>query len=263
MLRLGVGQMDPIIGDPEGNMTKMLDILKAATDEEVNVIVLTGRTNSGYAFKNLSELETLSERIPSGPFSHKLKRWSKNGGLVSAGICEKADEGFYESAAVFAEGKHVATYRKIHLYDNDVDFFLPGQNPPPVFEYKGYKFGVTLGYDWAFPELTRTLVLQGIHVLLHMTNLLLNYTPRAMVSRSIENRIFVAVSSRVGQERGYDFIGGSQVTDPRGHVLLSLDKTELGLAWVDIDPIVAEDKTISKRSDLIKDRRPEFYHLCE
>jgi predicted amidohydrolase len=165
---------------------------------------------------------------------------------------------------LFADGKHLTTYRKIHLYDNDVDWFLPGQEEPPVLEYHGYRFGVTLGYDWAFPELTRTLVLRGIQVLLHMTNLLLNYTPRAMVTRSIENRIFVAVASRIGEERGYKFIGGSQVTDPRGHVLLQTSKSEEGLFWVDIDPVVADNKAISKRSDLLKDRRPQFYgHLCD
>jgi predicted amidohydrolase len=118
-----------------------------------------------------------------------------------------------------------------------------------------------VGYDWAFPELTRALVLRGTQVLLHITNLLLNYTPRAMVSRSIENRIFAAVASRVGEERGYKFIGGSQITDPRGHVLVSMDKTEEGLSWVDIDPAAADDKTISERSDLLKDRRPHFYRI--
>jgi predicted amidohydrolase len=80
-----------------------------------------------------------------------------------------------------------------------------------------------------------------------------------MITRSIENRIFVAFASRVGEERGYKFIGGSQVTDPRGHVLLKMDSSTAGLFWVDIDPAAADNKAISKRSDLIKDRRPEFY----
>lgn len=264
MLRLAVGQMEPTINDLEGNMTKMLTILDSAKDQDVDVVVLTGRINSGYAFKSRKEVNALTEEIPNGPFSKELASWSRKGGFIAAGLTEKTSEGCFDAAALFADGKHLTTYRKIHLYDNDVDWFLPGQEEPPVLEYRGYRFGVTVGYDWAFPELTRTLVLRGIQVLLHMTNLLLNYTPRAMVTRSIENRIFVAVASRIGEEREYKFIGGSQVTDPRGHVLLQTDKSEEGLFWVDIDPAVADNKAISKRSDLLKDRRPQFYgHLCD
>ena len=259
MLRIAVGQMEPIINDAEGNMARLGTILDSGRDQDVDVLLLTGRINSGYAFKSKKEVRDLTEEIPTGPFSKELARWSKKGGLVAAGLCEKTTEGYYDSAALFTKGKHVVTYRKIHLYDNDVDWFLPGQEEPPILEYRGYRFGVTLGYDWAFPELTRTLVLRGIQVLLHMTNLLLNYTPRAMISRSIENRIFVAVASRVGEERGYKFIGGSQVTDPRGHVLLKTDNSTKGLFWVDINPAVADNKALSKRSDLIKDRRPQFY----
>jgi predicted amidohydrolase len=251
--------MEPRINDFEGNLAEMRTILDSGRDQDVDVLVLTGRINSGYAFQSWDEVSTLSEEIPKGPFSRELARWSKKGGLIAAGLSEKTAEGYYDSAAFFSEGNHLGTYRKIHLYDNDVDWFLPGREAPPVLEYRGYRFGVTLGYDWAFPELTRTLVLRGIQVLLHMTNLLLNYTPRAMVTRSIENRIFVAVASRIGEERGYKFIGGSQVTDPRGHVLLQTDKSEKGLFWVDIDPAVADNKALSKRSDLLKDRRPQFY----
>jgi hypothetical protein len=40
-----------------------------------------------------------------------------------------------------------------------------------------------------------------------------------------------------------------------------MEKSEDGLSWVDVDPAVADNKAISERSDLIKDRRPRFYRL--
>ena len=140
-----------------------------------------------------------------------------------------------------------------------MDWFLPGQQEPKLVEYKGYRFSAILGYDCVFPELTRCLVIKGVQVLFHLTNQTHFYCPRAMVSRSIENRIFTATASRVGEERGKKFVGGSQVTDPRGHILLQMGKEEIGVSWVDIDPEVADDKSISKRNDLLKDRRPELY----
>ncbi|MHA2069157.1 MAG: nitrilase-related carbon-nitrogen hydrolase, partial [Candidatus Thorarchaeota archaeon] len=209
MLRLAVGQTGPKMNDPEGNMEKMKAILDAGKEQDVDVLVLTARINSGYAFKNWDEIRNFTEEIPNGPFSKELASWSKKGGLVAAGLSEKTVEGYHDSMALFSKGNHLCTYRKIHLYDSNVDWFLPGQEEPPIVDYRGYRFSVTLGYDWAFPELTRALVLRGTQVLLHATNLLLNYTPRAMVSRSIENRIFTAIASRIGEERGHTFIGGS------------------------------------------------------
>jgi len=259
MIRLGVAQMEPTINDNEGNMVKMLSVLDYAKDQDIDVLVLPERINTSYAFKNRKEVLRLSENIPEGPFSKELARWTKKGGMVIAGLSEKDSDGAYDAAVLFSEGKHLSTYRKLHLYDDDVDWFKPGQEDPPVVEYKGYLFSVTLGYDFAFPELTRALVLRGTQVLLHMTNLMLSYNPKVMISRSIENRIFTAVASRTGDERGFRFIGGSQITDPRGHVLARMNKTENGVVWVEIDPAVADKKTIGKRSNVLKDRRPQFY----
>ena len=73
MLRIAVGQMEPIIGDLKGNMSKMSALLKTATEQEVDVIVLPELLNSGYVFKSKKEAESLSEKIPSGLFSKTMK----------------------------------------------------------------------------------------------------------------------------------------------------------------------------------------------
>ena len=60
-------------------------------------------------------------------------------------------------------------------------------------------------------------------------------------------------------ERDLKFLGASQITDPRGHVLLSMDDVETGVSWVDIDPAVADNKTLTDRNDVLKDRKPNLY----
>ncbi len=263
MLRLAVGQMKPQINDPEGNMSRIGSLLDAATTEEVDVLVLPECANSGYVFESREEALNLSEEIPNGPFSRRLALWSKGGGVVVAGLCERASEGPYDSAAIFAGGKHLATYRKVHLFGKEKEWFLPGNDEPPMIKFNGLRFGVIICYDWAFPEITRILSLKRAQVVLHPANLLLSYCHRAMITRSIENHIFTATSSRVGEDRGLRFIGGSQVTDPIGHVLLRMDYDEEGLAWVDIEPTAADNKVIRGNDivgdgDLIRDRRPEL-----
>jgi len=259
MIRLAVGQMEPIVHDLTGNMSRMMALLESATQEAVDVLVLPELMNSGAFFNSQEEAIELSEEIPRGPFSQALAKWSRKDRMVVGGISESTPKGLYNSAAIFGKGKHLATYRKIHLFDTEKLWFHAGDEEPPVVEHNGNRFGVIICYDWAFPEVSRILALKGAQVILHPSNLLFPYCPKAMITRSIENWVFTATASRIGVERGKKFVGNSQVTDPRGHVLLQMDAKELGISWVDFDPDVADEKKLTERNDVLKDRRPELY----
>jgi len=261
MLKLGVGQMEPKINDHKGNLTKLSSILKSAAEEQVDVLVLPELMNSGYVFESKEEAQALAESIPEGPFSKKLKTWSEAGRLVVAGLCEDGPDGLHNSAALFGGGKHLDTYRKIHLFGEEKLWFIAGKKEPAVVNFKGSRFGVIVCFDWAFPELSRVLALQGVQIILHPANLILPslYCVKAMVTRSIENHVFTATASRIGVERGVKFLGNSQVTDPRGHILLSMNETETGVSWVEIEPAYADDKALTPMNDVMKDRVPELY----
>lgn len=258
-MRIAVGQMAPLIANVKENLVRVRSILREAEKADVDVLVLPELCNSGYAFKSISELSSTAEWIPEGPMSQELLSWSVGGRLVVAGICERAPEGFYNSAVVLGSGEHIATYHKIHLFLNEIDWFLPGDEEPPVIEYRNYRFGVMVCFDWAFPEVARVLTLQRAQVILHPANVVLPYCQDAMVTRSIENRVFTATANRTGIERGLTFSGASQVTDVKGNRLTRMSRDETGLTWVDIDPNLADDKAITERNDLLADRRPSLY----
>ena len=258
-MRLAVGQMEPIITNVEENVTRVRDLLQDAVKNSIDVLVLPELCNSGYVFESSEEAEVSSEVIPKGPLSSLLLEWSEMDRMVVAGICEKTEEGLYNSAGVFAVGKHVATYRKIQLFLNERNWFLEGNHEPPVLEFKGQKYGVMICFDWAFPEIARVLALKGAQVILHPANLVLPYCQDAMITRSIENRVFTATANRIGTEREVSFSGHSQITNPRGQRLASLDRNKVGIAWVDINPSDADDKMITNRNHIIDDRRPDLY----
>ncbi|MFX1265141.1 MAG: nitrilase-related carbon-nitrogen hydrolase [Promethearchaeota archaeon] len=259
MLRLAVGQMEPRINDHHGNLSRMMEILDSASDNDVDVLVLPELVNSGYVFETKQEVEALAEQIPDGPFSSALLQWSARNTLVVAGLAERVEASFYNSAGVFGNRKHLVTYRKIQLFDREKDWFEAGDEEPPVVEFRGHRFGVIVCFDWAFPELTRILALKGAQIVLHPGNFVLPYCPDAMTTRSIENLIFTATAGRTGDERGVSFIGGSQVTTPKGEILFRLKDRETKVAWVDVDLTEADNKAITERNDVLKDRRPELY----
>ena len=258
-MKLAVGQMEPKICNAKENLVRVKSILEEAEKADVDVLVLPELSNSGYVFKDIGEATESAESIPDGPFSSELRSWSEGGRLVVAGICERTNEGLYNSAGVFAEGKHITTYRKIHLFLDEKNWFKPGQDEPPVIEYKGYRFGVMICFDWIFPEVTRVLALKGAQVILHPANLVLPYCQDAMVTRSIENRVFTATANRIGTERGVEFSGLSQITDIKGNRLCQMKKEEVGVVSVTIDPALADDKSITVRNDVLGDRKPKLY----
>ncbi len=251
--------MNPQICNVEDNLTRVRSILDQAEKTNVDVLVLPELCNSGYVFKDISEATKSAESIPEGPFSKELLAWSSADRLVIAGICERTKEGLRNSAAVFGNGEHIITYRKIHLFLDEADWFKAGQDEPPVIEHGGFRFGIMVCFDWIFPEVSRVLALKGAQVILHPANLVLPYCQDAMITRSIENRVFTVTANRTCTERGVKFSGRSQITDVKGNRLCQMSNDEIGVASTIIDPLLADDKSITVRNDVLSDRRPDLY----
>ncbi|HET9961524.1 MAG TPA: nitrilase-related carbon-nitrogen hydrolase, partial [Nitrospiraceae bacterium] len=89
--------------------------------------------------------------------------------------------------------------------------------------------------------------------------------PESMVTRCLENRVFSITANRIGSEaRGgkerLSFIGSSEVVDPRGRILHRAPREIEDLAIIEIDPAEARIKSLNPYNDLLRDRRPAFYH---
>lgn len=261
---LSVAQSHFDLGVPTANLEHLRFLLDEAARQSAEVLVLPELASSGYMFQSADEAAAAAEEIPNGPASRLLAQWSQGSRsqgdrLVVCGICERAPEGLFNSAAVFAGGLHLLTYRKLHLFNTEKSVFLPGSQPPPVFEFQGARFGLMICFDWFFPEVTRGLALQGAQVILHPANLVLPYCQSAMITRSIENRVFTATANRNGSERGVAFSGMSQVTGPKGELFFRASGDFRGVLSVAIDPVQADDKWVTPANHLFDDRRPQFY----
>jgi predicted amidohydrolase len=108
----------------------------------------------------------------------------------------------------------------------------------------------------------RTLALKGAQIIIQVANLVTLYCPNAMVTRAVENRVFVVTADRAGDEarngKNYHFIGMSQVVAPNGDILVRVGE-EACVEVVDIDPALALDKKMNVHNDLFADRRDELY----
>jgi predicted amidohydrolase len=151
----------------------------------------------------------------------------------------------------------------VHLFDREARVFAPGPDPFQVFAWGEWRVGLMICFDWIFPEAARSLALLGADLIAHPSNLVLPYCHAAMVTRALENGVFVATANRVGTEsragRSLTFTGGSRVIDPRGRVLGAAGTATEETLVVDLDPAAARDKMITDHNHRLADRRPALY----
>jgi predicted amidohydrolase len=231
---------------------------------EADLLVLPELATTGYTFSTGEELARISERFETSPSLDSLQKLARERACgIVVGFAEKTDEALYNSAALLRPDGSRELYRKIHLFGTENLFFKPGDIPFEVHDFNGVRLGIIICFDWYFPESIRVLALKGAQIICHPVNFILPWGQRAMVIRSIENRIFAITANRYGTETNGDnsftFTGASQITSPTGEVLASAPKEGDHVAVVTIDPFLADNKKINKYNDLFKTRRAEFY----
>jgi len=263
MFRLGVLQFAPAFGEVEANLARVENIF--ASYEKADVIVMPELFSTGYQFTSREEARSLAEPVRGGRTVERLLQISKRrGGVLVAGVAELDGNEIYNSAVAVSPDGVLARYRKIHLFAEEKFWFSPGDLEFPVFEWKGARVGIMICFDWRFPEAARTLALRGADIIAHPSNLIRPQCPDAMLTRSLENRVFSATANRFGAEaRGgkeiLRFTGKSQIVSPRGERLLAMGEEEEGLRVCEIDVALARDKKITPFNDALGDRRPAFY----
>jgi predicted amidohydrolase len=184
------------------------------------------------------------------------------------GLLERDGANLY-NAAVLAGAKGLAgRYRKIHLPGLGVDKFVqPGDLGFIVCETAVARIGLNICYDGCFPESSRVMALRGADLVVLPTNWPTGaeeFAEYLVNARSLENHIFSVAVNRVGEERGFRFIGRSRIVDVSGKTLAqaSVDREEVIVA--EIEPEKARNKRIVRvpgkhEIHRFNDRRPELY----
>ncbi len=261
-MRIGVVQFNPVLGDVTANVAAMKRLVSPV---DADLLVLPELATSGYAFPSPEAVAPVAEPFDSSPSLDTLQAIARERSCaIVVGFAERGDNGaFYNSSALLRPDGTRELYRKIHLFGTEMLAFAPGDLPFAVHEVGGVRIGMMICFDWLFPESARVLALKGAQIICHPVNFVLPWGQRGMLIRGLENHVYVATANRYGSESIFDttlsFTGSSQITSPRAEVLAQTAAEGDAVAVVDIDPIVASDKSINRFSDLFGTRRPEFY----
>lgn len=265
-IRVGVVQNVPEFGNVEKNLDAVHSLLFGQGDFRAELIVLPELFATGYQFISKSEVEELSED-ENGRTAGFLKEISKkSGAIVVAGLPIRRKRGVTNGALVVSGDHILASYDKIHLFEDERDFFVGGEKSLPVIPTPFGPLGVMICFDWLFPEALRSLSLGGALIVAHPSNWVLPFGPQGMILRSVENRIFTVTANRVGrEERGgkppLSYIGQSQIVGPMGDLIVRAGSECPEVLSARISPNEALSKKVSVKSDFFEQRRPDLYKI--
>jgi predicted amidohydrolase len=192
--------------------------------------------------------------------------------LVAGSIVEHVEgreKGANTSVHVGPDGELKAVYRKIHMFDVEVDGVvyaesdgeLPGDEIVVSELAGGTPLGMSICYDLRFPELYRILAVRGAEVTVVPSAFTLATTRDhweiLVRARAIENQCFVVAPNQIGKHPGGFRSGGrSLIVDPWGLVLASAPDAETVIV-ADLDLETLRD--VRRRLPSLANRRPEAY----
>lgn len=264
--RAAVVQMDVALGEVGHNQRRVLERLDRAAEDGAATVVFPECALTGYGFASVEEARPVAREAVRAA-SDIVAACRERCITAIVGTLEEVEGGVFNAALIAASDGEATLYRKCHLPYLGIDKVASRGGSLRAIETPEARLGVLICYDLRFPEASRRLALDGAEVLCVPTNwpegadTAPDFVTRA---RAFENRVYVLAANRIGAERGFTFIGRSQIVEPSGRVLAEAGPGDETILMADLNLDLARQKRVIIRPgefemDLIGDRRSDLY----
>jgi 5-aminopentanamidase len=219
---VAAGQFTPRPADVGANVATMCEQMMAAAGAGAKLIVFPELCVTGYiAPEEIPPLALPVDAPALAPLRDTARRSKVD---VAFGLAERAADGaIYNSLAyVNAHGTCLSSYHKVHLWDTERRWAVPGDGFR-AFDSGHGRCGMWICYDTRFPEAARLLAIDGATLGLAATAWLgpADEWELALRARAMDNGMYVVGSALQGTYGSFAFYGSSLIVDPHGHVLAS------------------------------------------
>jgi NAD+ synthase (glutamine-hydrolysing) len=151
-MKIGIAQINPLVGDIEGNVQRIIDCANTMQAQQVDLLVFPELTLTGYPPEDLLLRPTCQKRVDAA-IQHLL-RDVKDITLV-IGFPGERDGQRYNMAAALRNGRILAKYRKRELPNYNVfderRYFSPGDDCV-TFTQNGIRFALLICEDIWFDQ---------------------------------------------------------------------------------------------------------------
>ena len=265
--------------DVEANVATAERLVVRAAEQGAHLVVLPELFERPYWCKDQDPaFFALARPLPDHPTVERFAAVAARAGVVlPVTVYERDGQATFNTLVMIdADGRVLGRYRKSHIPDGpgyqEKFYFNPGADGFVVWPTRFGRVGAAVCWDQWFPEVARSLVLDGAEVLIYPSAIgseppdpaldSSGHWQRVMCGHAAANLVPVVAANRYGTEPGatceVTFYGSSFIADPTGAVLhrAPRDAEAVVLASFDLDAIARQRAGWG----VFRDRRPELYH---
>ncbi len=250
-MRIALAQINPVVGDLQGNGRLIVDWIKRARDLGADIVWFPELARTGYPPEDLVlKPSFVRDNLAQLDF---IARATKGISAVVGFVDQEGD--IFNAAAFVHDGAVKAVYHKVFLPNYGVfdekRYFEPGRRCP-IIELDGIRIGLSVCEDCWFPSGPMAWEAHlGAEVLININGSPYHAGKRgpreAMVGgRAADYGTFVAWVNTVGGQDELVFDGNSVMFGPRGQVLAHAASFLEELLICDIEPISAGHRPTEK-----------------
>lgn len=261
-------QMDVCIGEKAKNLGRILDALHTTHAGGAQLVVFPECALTGYCFEDRAEAFALAETVPGESTRSVEAVCRETGQFAIFGLLERDRDRFFNACVLVGPDGIAGAYRKVHMPGLGVDKLADrGDRPFQVHAAGPARIGMHICYDGSFPESARVMALDGADLLVLPTNwpaAAICMAEHVVNARAHENHVYYMAVNRVGEERGFRFVGRSRICHPTGTIIAEAAHEEEAVFYADLDLALPRDKHLVRvpgkhEIDRWRDRRPEMY----
>lgn len=261
-MKYSIYQMDIIAGNPDANRLKVSQWLEAEMlENKPDIVVLPEMWTTAYTLTALNKVSDTNGAKTKSFLKELALNFHVN--IIGGSVANQKGDSFYNSSFVYSRnGELVYEYDKVHLVPmlNEHLYLAGGEKVPEVFELEGIKMGLIICYDLRFPEIIRSLALDGaevLHIVAEWPAARTGHWKVLQTARAIENQMYVVSANRVGEYAGVSFAGASMAIDPWGDVLLEASDEDEETLSISLD--FEKVKSVRAEVPIFTSRVPHLY----
>ncbi len=253
MIRIATAQINPTVGDLAGNQAKIVDYIRRAKAQEVDIVAFPELAICGYPPEDLLYKDHFV-RDNIKVLRSLVKETKGITAVVGFADIDKTKK-LYNAAAVITNRKIKGIYRKEELPNYGVfdekRYFHQGKGNK-VFSIAGECIGISVCEDiWIDKGVCQHQAKKGAKLLINISCSpydigQLKRREKLLKKRAIQTKAYICYVNLVGGQDELVFDGGSLLINPKGKIISSAKQFEEDLMITDI-PI---NKTHTKKKAL-------------
>lgn len=246
-------QIKPLLNKPEINLKKIEHYIKKHSNKKLDLIVLPEIFSTGinheYFFKHIedgngSKIITFIKEF--------AKKYNTN--IIAGTVIEKSEEKLYNTSfAINREGKTIAKYRKLHLFNylggTEGERITAGDKEV-VVDFDFGRVGMAIGFDIRYPLQFKKLAKLGADIIvlpaawaipneIYNNPETLKYAQEMWIAmnrtRAYDNMVYLVVSNQTKKSNDqFSCLGNSLIISPTAEIIANSKDSECAI-YSDID----------------------------